>query len=496
MAFPELSKSCDRCLAGRTDGGAIASLNLPQPQPGRQSLFYECDADVIVFGGAAGSAKSSGLLIKAARYLDVTGYGAVLFRRTSGELRNDGGLVDQSRVFYDEIAGGVYRETFMDWEFPTGSSISFGYADKLKERYTGSQIGFVGIDEGQFWSESEINLLLSRNRSTSGVKPQLCITCNPDPDCYVATLVEWWINPITGYPIEERAGIVRYFYRIDRTLYWADTPDELEERFPDLSAIAPPKSFTFIPGTIYDNPILLKANPQYLATLLSLPKTEMERLLRGNWKITDSQVSLFDEGAIARNSTGFWLGPIPHHAYLMACDPNFGAIGGDYFVVQMWDITRFPAALCFEYRDNEANTTTHRQEVAKVAERYRPCLAAVERNGGGQIVAENLVEDCPWLRVETVQTGALSKRINSDRVAIALENDEVVYPDDWAGIKEMAKFSKINREALSGHDDTITAWMTAWAWLEEAYTISHQAKGGAVADRTHEEEMGAIASFL
>lgn len=496
MVFAALRKSCDRCLESESEKVQEILLDLPPPQPGKQTDFHDCEADVVVYGGAAGAGKSGALLLKAARSLNTKGYGAVIFRRTSGELRNEGGLVDQAKIFYEAIEGARYRETFMDWEFPTGSSVSFGYADKLKERYTGSQLNFVGIDEGQFWSEDEINLLLSRNRSVSGVKPQLCITCNPDPDCYVASLVEWWINPVTGYPIEGRAGVIRYFYRIDKTMYWADTAAELEGRFPDLAAIAPPKSFTFISGTIYDNPILIKANPQYLATLLSLPKTEMERLLKGNWKITDTMLSLFDSEAIARNATGYWIGRIANHAYLLACDPNFGAIGGDYFVIQAWDITRVPASLCFEYRDNEHTTITHRKELAKAALLYQPVLAAIETNGGGKIVAENLVEDMPGLKVEVVSTSALSKRVNSDRIAIALENNEAEYPDDWEGIKEMAKFSKRNREALSGHDDTITCWMAAWAWVEEALSTSHQSKDGAIADSRDSEERDEARSFL
>jgi len=46
-----------------------------------------------------------------------------------------------------------------------------------------------------------------------------------------------------------------------------------------------PMSVTFIPATVFDNPALLRVNPEYLAWLLSLPTLERERLLAGNWKI-------------------------------------------------------------------------------------------------------------------------------------------------------------------------------------------------------------------
>jgi predicted phage terminase large subunit-like protein len=47
----------------------------------------------------------------------------------------------------------------------------------------------------------------------------------------------------------------------------------------------PPISVTFIPAKVFDNPALLRVNPEYLALLLSLPTLERERLLGGNWKI-------------------------------------------------------------------------------------------------------------------------------------------------------------------------------------------------------------------
>ena len=46
-----------------------------------------------------------------------------------------------------------------------------------------------------------------------------------------------------------------------------------------------PISVTFIPGTVFDNPALLRVNPDYVASLLSLPLVERARLLECNWKI-------------------------------------------------------------------------------------------------------------------------------------------------------------------------------------------------------------------
>lgn len=113
---------------------------------------------------------------------------------------------------------------------------------------------------------------------------------NPDADSWVAGMIDWWIDPRTGYPIEDRCGVIRYFVRSGGSLVWGDTEDELIARFPKSS----PKSFTFINATIYDNPIFLKTNPEYIANLEALHPVERERLLYGNWKIKYENGSVFD----------------------------------------------------------------------------------------------------------------------------------------------------------------------------------------------------------
>jgi predicted phage terminase large subunit-like protein len=133
--------------------------------------------------------------------------------------------------------------------------------------------------------------MVSRNRSTCGVRPYICATCNPDADSWVADFLAWWINPETGLPIPERAGVVRYYIRVADKIEWADRPEDLTQHRPRLEDLPPgfepprPISVTFIPATVFDNPTLLRVNPEYLAWLTSLPLLERERLLSGNWKI-------------------------------------------------------------------------------------------------------------------------------------------------------------------------------------------------------------------
>src|SRR5262249_29076661 len=135
----------------------------------------------------------------------------------------------------------------------------------------------------------------SRNRTTCGMRPCVRITCNPDADSWLAKFVEWWIDPDTGYPLPERGGVLRWFARVNEELAWADGPGELRGRHPGCV----PKSATFIPARLDDNPALTTADPGYLANLMALPLVERERLLGGNWKIRPAAGKVFNRAWFA-----------------------------------------------------------------------------------------------------------------------------------------------------------------------------------------------------
>jgi predicted phage terminase large subunit-like protein len=133
--------------------------------------------------------------------------------------------------------------------------------------------------------------MLSRNRSTCGVKPYVRATCNPDADSWVAKFIEWWIDQDTGFPIEERAGKLRWFIRMHGNVIWADSREELIKLYPQSI----PKSVTFIPVKLSDNKILEEKDPGYRANLQALNFVDNERLEKGNWKIKPEAGTMFRE---------------------------------------------------------------------------------------------------------------------------------------------------------------------------------------------------------
>jgi predicted phage terminase large subunit-like protein len=260
------------------------------PQPGPQSAFLTTTADIAIYGGAAGGGKSFALLLEPLRHYNNPRFGAVVFRRNSTQVRNEGGLWHESTALYSPL-DAYPREAILEWTFPSGARVKFAHLEHEKSVYDwqGAQIPLIGFDELTHFSSRQFWYMLSRNRSTSGVPGYIRATCNPDVDSWVRTLVDWYIGP-DGYPIRERTGVIRWFIRLDDKLVWADSREALLERY---GAQQMPKSFTFIPSSIYDNQELLKKDPSYLASLMALSRVERLRLLGGNWNVRASAGMVF-----------------------------------------------------------------------------------------------------------------------------------------------------------------------------------------------------------
>ncbi|RBB38897.1 terminase [Burkholderia reimsis] len=255
------------------------------PQAGPQSMFLATPADIAIYGGAAGGGKSFGLLLDPLRHvLSVRGFYGVFFRRTTTQIRNPGGLWDESQAIYMQL-GAKARQHELEYTWPNvGSKLKLAHLEHEMSVYEwqGAQVPFIGFDELTHFSRNQFFYMLSRNRSTCGVRPYVRATTNPDAESWVSELIEWWIDQETGLPIDDRAGVLRWFARQNDVIVWANTRDELIDQLgPDCL----PKTLTFIPAQIYDNPMLLANDPGYLANLQALPYVERMRLLGGNWKI-------------------------------------------------------------------------------------------------------------------------------------------------------------------------------------------------------------------
>ena len=276
-----------------------------QPQVGYQQIALSSPADIVIGGAAAFVGKTFALLLDPLRHIAVPNFGGVIFRRTSVQIRNEGGLWDTSMKLY-RLVNAEARESSLDWKFPSGAKISFRHLEYEKNKYDwqGSQIPFLGFDELTHFTESMFFYLLSRNRSDCGVRPYVRATCNPDPESWVFKLISWWIDTDTGFPILERRGKLRYFIKYGENYIWGDSYEEVYEKSEHI--IAPMieasglkakdfiKSITFVSGSIYDNKKGLENDPSYPGNLLSQDEDTRRQLLEGRWKISNSPNDVYE----------------------------------------------------------------------------------------------------------------------------------------------------------------------------------------------------------
>lgn len=256
-----------------------------RPQPGPQEAFLSSAADIAIYGGAAGAGKTFAELMEPLRHIGNADFGAVFFRRESTQITNEGGLWDTAMALYPLVGGVPFKSPKLGFSFSAGSRVTFGHLNRETDvlDWQGSQIPLIIFDELTHFTRKQFVYMLSRNRSTCGVRPYIRATTNPDADSWVAEFIAWWIDQETGLPIQERSGVLRWFVVVDDRFVWADSPADCQR----LTGIdgAHAKSVTFIPAKVTDNKALLDKDPSYLANLHALSRVERERLLNGNWKI-------------------------------------------------------------------------------------------------------------------------------------------------------------------------------------------------------------------
>lgn len=331
-----------------------------RPQRGPQEMFLSSPADVVIYGGAAGGGKTFGLLLEPLRHVHNPRFSTVIFRRTSVQVRNPGGLWDESMELYP-LLGAEPRESTLEWGFPSGATIKFAHLEHDKSRldWQGSQIPLICFDELTHFSRTQVFYLFSRNRSTCGVKPYIRATCNPVPiddeiGGWIHEFIGWYIDERSGYVIPERSGVVRWFVVVDDTLVWAESAAELQRRYPGSM----PKSFSFIASSVHDNAILLQRNPEYLANLMALNLVDRERLLSGNWLIREAAGKVFNrswfevvEAAPAGGKTVRFWDLAATEKEIGKNDPDYTAsvlmrrVGDMYYVLDATAVQASPASV-------------------------------------------------------------------------------------------------------------------------------------------------------
>lgn len=272
------------------------------PHPAQQ-VYLNLGVREALYGGAAGGGKSDALLMAALQYVDVPGYSALILRRTWADLVLPGAIMDRAKNWLANTPVKMH-DGGRSWTFPSGAKLQFGYLarDDDKYRYQSAEFQFIGFDELTQWDREETyDYMFSRIR-----RPQLsCLNCR------TPLSRETNIEHKNGYKHTTRLGrakcggarafpdpavMAQYpdspdginIFNIPLRMRSATNPGGRGAHWVKARLVDPRtkrKGSVFVPARLTDNPSLDQKT--YAENLMHLNPVERERLLNGDWEITE-----------------------------------------------------------------------------------------------------------------------------------------------------------------------------------------------------------------
>ena len=221
---------------------------------GPQTDFLAAGEKDVLYGGAAGGGKSYAMIIDPLRNCHRKAHRALILRRSMPELRE---MIDKSRELYPlAFPGAKFKEVEKLWNFPSGAKVEFGFLERDADvyRYQGQAYSWIGFDEiTHLPTEFSWNYLASRLRTTDPeIQTYLRCTANP------GGVGSHWVKNRYILPSEHNSSFLG--------------KDGLTRKF--------------IPARLADNPYLAE-DGVYEQMLKSLPPTQRQQLLEGNWDVAE-----------------------------------------------------------------------------------------------------------------------------------------------------------------------------------------------------------------
>jgi hypothetical protein len=253
-------------------------IDLEDPlRPTPQKLAADSLADILLYGGAAYGGKTNlecGMAVTMHRR-------SIIYRRHKGDLIPIEDEIIKIRGTRDGYNGQMHR--IIDDE--RGINIRLGgmQYENDKQKYKGDPRDLICFDEVRDFLESQFRFVIGWNRSPDPEQRcRVVCTTNPPDSAEGDWIIKFWapwLDP--EYPNPALPGELRWFI--------TDFPDRGEDlevsgpddfRVTDKNVKLYPKSRTFIPSSIDDNPY---ASVSYKATLQNLPEPLRSQMLTGDF---------------------------------------------------------------------------------------------------------------------------------------------------------------------------------------------------------------------
>lgn len=125
----------------------------------------ESTADILFFGGAAGSLKTETILVDAIRERHNPNLRAIIFRQQFTHMTD---IVEKTHRLYCPLGAKYVGQPFWTWTFPSGATVRLAYlsCDKDVWEYLGPRYSFIGFDESTMHTEYQVRNMLGRLSST------------------------------------------------------------------------------------------------------------------------------------------------------------------------------------------------------------------------------------------------------------------------------------------------------------------------------------------
>jgi hypothetical protein len=257
---------------------AVATRPIWTPWPhSPQVLAMESEADELLFGGAAGGGKSDLLIGLALTRHRRT----IIFRREFTQLA---GIIERVLDLISPVSSAWYHHTdHVVKGLPGDRKLEFGSMprEEDKKKFQGRPHDLVGWDELTGFTESQYIYTGAWNRTTiPGQRYRRVSTTNPPTKPEEEwVIVRWapWLDDQHDYPA--KAAELRWYATIDGK----DTELENHLPFEWKGELVKPRSRTFVPARVADNPALFSSG--YADSLAALPEPLRTQLLKGDFSV-------------------------------------------------------------------------------------------------------------------------------------------------------------------------------------------------------------------
>ncbi len=237
-----------------------------------QELAFASPADFLFYGGAAGGGKTD-LLIGLAL---LEHQRSILFRREAKQLR---AVTDRVRQILNTREG--FNSQQNRWRLPDGRLLDLGGVKDAgdEQAYQGQPHDLIAFDELPQFLERQFRFLVGWNRTTD--TDQRCRVVgagNPPTSAEGEWVIRFWAPWLDAQHVNPALpGELRWFAALEDEDIEVAGPEPFDHKGERLQ----PKSRTFIPSSVEDNPFLTATG--YKAMLQALPEPLRSQMLRGDF---------------------------------------------------------------------------------------------------------------------------------------------------------------------------------------------------------------------